>query len=139
MESLKHHNLVKEIYKYVISCKNVEKSLIESDIFEVSGNVTRMPEGFIPDLYYKYNNLLIIGEAKTDEDFQREHSMQQYISYLNCLKKYSSEYMCIFIIAVPWQTTKTACRIINKLESDNNNLKIVVINEMGVYRSYEKD
>ena len=47
--------------------------------------------------------------------------------------------MSIFIIAVPWQATKTACRIINKLASDNNNLKIVVINEMGVYRSYEKD
>ena len=91
MESLKHHNLVKKMYEYIVNGENIVVSLIESDIFEVDGKVTRMPEGFIPDLYYKYNGLLIIGEAKTDKDFEREHSLQQYISYLKYLKKYSNE------------------------------------------------
>ena len=85
MESLKHHNLVKKMNEYIVNYENAEISLVESDIFEVNGKVTRMPEGFVPDLYYKYNGLLIIGEAKTDSDFEREHSLQQYISYLKTL------------------------------------------------------
>ena len=139
MESLKHHNLVKKMNEYIVNYENAEVSLVESDIFEVNGKVTRMPEGFVPDLYYKYNGLLIIGEAKTDSDFEREHSLQQYISYLKYLKKYSDEYRCIFIIAVPWETTKTACRIINKLAIENDKLEIIFINEMGVYKKYEKN
>lgn len=139
MESSKHHELVKKINEYVVNIENVEASLIESDIFEVSGKVTRMPEGFVPDLYYKYDNLLIVGEAKTDSDLEREHSLQQYVSYLNYLKKYFNKYKCIFIIAVPWQTTKTAFKIIKKMAINNEYLSIVVINEMGVYKTYEKN
>lgn len=139
MESLKHHNLVKKMYEYIVNGENIVVSLIESDIFEVDGKVTRMPEGFIPDLYYKYNGLLIIGEAKTDKDFEREHSLQQYISYLKYLKKYSNECRCIFIIAVSWETTKTAFRIISKLAIENDRIEIIFMNEMGVYKKYEKN
>ena len=102
MESNKHHTLVKKIYEYVKGINFVEEKLIESDIFEVSGNVTRMPEGVIPDLFYKHDNLLIIGEAKTDEDLEREHSLYQYQVYFNYLRNKSRKGMeCIFVMAVP--------------------------------------
>ena len=55
MESIIHHNLVKKIYNYVSACQNIEEKLIESDVFEVKGNITRMLEGYIPDVYYDYN------------------------------------------------------------------------------------
>ena len=129
------------MYDYVIDELDVEKSLIETDIFEVSGNVTRMPEGFVPDLYYKYNGKLIIGEAKTEPDIEREHSLQQYQSYSKYLKKHSEEgYGCVFIIAVPWDATITASRIIKKMFGyPNCDVKIIVFNEMGVYKKYEKN
>ncbi len=139
MESNKHHSLVKKIYKYVSTLDYVEDKLIESDIFEVNGNVTRTPEGFVPDLFYNHNNTFIIGEAKTDEDFEREHSLLQYKSYFNLLKEKSNNgYNCIFVIGVPWETTKAAIRLCNKY-AENIRVKIVVINELGVYKEYEKD
>ncbi len=139
MESGKHHSLVKTIYNYVSNLDYVEEKLIESDIFEVNGQVTKMPEGFIPDLFYKYKNIVIIGEAKTDKDLEREHSYNQYRSYVNYLKVHLElGFDCVLILAVPWEASITAYRIIKKITEDNN-IKIVIMNEMGVYKEYEKN
>ncbi len=139
MESNKHHSLVKKIYEYVSSLDYIEDKLIESDIFEVNGNVTRTPEGYIPDLFYNHDKVFIIGEAKTDEDFEREHSLLQYKSYFSLIKEKSNMgYKCIFVIGVPWETTKAAIRLCNK-HAENTKVKIVVINELGVYKEYEKN
>ena len=98
-----------------------------------------MPEGFVPDLYYKFNDVLIIGEAKTDEDFDRDHSKMQYGSYYKYLNKFLSQgYKCMFIIAVPWETSIAACSLVKKLSS-NNSICSIVINELGVYKEYEKN
>ena len=42
-----------------------------------------MQEGYVPDLYYKYNDLIIIGEAKTENDLERVHSINQFESLYN--------------------------------------------------------
>ena len=86
MESRTHHSLVTMLYEYISDFSEVEQSLIESDIYEVGGSVTRMAEGFVPDLYYNHNKLTIIGEAKTEEDLERSHSIEQYKSYIKHLK-----------------------------------------------------
>ena len=113
MESAVHHNLVKKIYNYVSTYPNIEKKLIESDIFEIKENVTRMLEGYIPDVYYNYNNITIIGEAKTENDLETAHSINQYISYLQHLKIHANNGSeCVFIIAVPWQASISAYKII---------------------------
>ena len=139
MESKKHHNLVRIMYDYVIKSEKVEKSLVQSDIFEIVGNVTRMPEGYVPDLYYKYNNRIIIGEAKTDSDLDREHSILQFKSYINHLKNYiNTGCNCLFIIAVPWEASIAAARIIKKIIGDED-INLIVLNESGVFRKYEKN
>lgn len=139
MESKKHHSLVKIIYDYVIGNEEVEESLVQSDIFEIKGNVTRMPEGFVPDLYYKYDNKIILGEAKTDSDLDREHSILQFKSYINYLKRYSNlDYDCMFIIAVPWEASIAASRIIRRIINEEN-INLIVLNESGVFRKYEKN
>lgn len=139
MESNKHHALVKKIISYITNDGHIEKSLIESDIFEVQGKVTRMPEGFIPDVFYSYNNKVIIGEAKTDSDLERQHSFNQYESYLKYLNRYGDEYECVFILAVPWDASKTAFRIIKSRLENESNIKIVILNEAGVFKKYEKN
>jgi hypothetical protein len=139
VESKKHHSLVKIIYDYVIENEEVEESLVQSDIFEIKGNVTRMPEGFVPDLYYKYDNKIILGEAKTDSDLDREHSILQFKSYINYLKRYSNlDYDCMFIIAVPWEASIAASRIIRRIINEEN-INLIVLNESGVFRKYEKN
>ncbi len=139
MESKTHHNLVKIIYNYVSNYPKVKKELIQSDIFEISGNVIRMHEGYIPDVYYNFNNLIIIGEAKTEKDLETWHSTKQIESYINHLKRYeSSEYNTILIIAVPWQASITAYRILKRMISSDN-ITAIVINELGVYKKNEKN
>ncbi len=139
MESIKHHSLAEKIYEYVSSLDYIESKLIQLDIPEVSGNVTRMPVGYIPDLFYEHNNTLVIGEAKTDDDFEREHSFLQYKSYFDFINKKSKMgYKCIFVMGVPWETTRAAIRVCNRF-SENINVKIVIINELGVYKEYEKN
>ena len=44
MESRTHHSLVTMLYEYISDFSEVEQSLIESDIYEVGGSVTRMAE-----------------------------------------------------------------------------------------------
>ena len=139
MESKKHHTLVKKIYEYVSSLDFIENKLIQTDIFEISGNVTRMPEGYVPDLFYNHNDSIIIGEAKTDDDLERDHSLHQYESYFNYIQEKSKKgCSCTFVMAVPWEAVKAAIRICKKY-SDSSNVKIVIINELGVYKEYEKN
>lgn len=139
MESYTHNKLVKKIYNYIQTYKKVKKDLIECDIFEVKGKVTRMLEGFIPDVYYDYNNLTIIGEAKSENDLERIHSIKQYKSYIHHLqKKIDNGNEGILIIAVPWQASVSAYRIIKRLIINNSKIKIIVMNEVGVYKEYEK-
>ena len=140
MESKAHHTLVKYIFKYVSNISDVETGLIESDIYEINGNVTRMKEGFVPDLYYNFNDFCIIGEAKTEDDLDREHSINQYKSYISHLeKKYSNGNKCLIVVAVPWGASITAYKIVKRIIGDKIGIKLVIINELGVYREYEKN
>ena len=139
MESNVHHNLVKKTNEFVSNQLNIKKSVIECDIFEISGNVSRMEEGYVPDLYYNYNELIIIGEAKTENDLERTHSLQQFESYIKHLDKYyKMRYKAVLIVAVPWQASISAYRILKRMIFDKN-IKLIIINELGVYKEYEKD
>ena len=42
--------------------------------------------GCIPDLFLTDTSISLIGEAKTIADYQTNHSMNQYIHYINFLK-----------------------------------------------------
>ena len=138
MESREHHQLVKILYNYVSSIASIESSLIESDIYEINGNVTHMAEGFVPDLYYNHNNITIIGEAKTEIDLEKEHSINQYKSYINHLdNKIKEGNKCILVMSVPWGTSVSAFKLLKRLI--NNNIILVVINELGEYKVYEKN
>lgn len=57
--------------------------LIQSDLPESKVKPDRTIENFIPDIRLDTNTIKIIGEAKTDEDTMRKHSLEQYDSYLN--------------------------------------------------------
>lgn len=112
--------------------------MVESDIYEIKGNVTRMPEGYVPDVYYNYKNIIIIGEAKSEKDLEISHSIEQYKSYIKYLNLHASYgKKCIIIIATPWQASISAYKIFKRLI--NKKIKLIIVNEVGVYREYEKN
>lgn len=54
---------------------------------------------FIPDLFYQDDKKIIIGEAKTDDDFDRMHSLDQYKSYIDECNLFKGEKIIVFCVS----------------------------------------
>lgn len=134
MESKKHINLVKIIYNYILGLVDEKnRCLIEIDSYGQRSNI-RIVNNLIPDVYYSFNNLMIIGEAKTELDFERKHSLQQYDAYINECSIFQGE--AVLIVGVPWQIIASAKNYFKRRKNrERINFKIIIIDEMG--RSYE--
>lgn len=116
-ESANHKRLVELVIKYVedkVGCDYV--CFIETDISDEHSLPQMTEEGFRPDVFFEYNGIMIIGEAKTSDDIMRKHSLCQYISYLRKCSLYTGN--AEFVIAVPWFDQASANNILKKLRSD---------------------
>lgn len=130
MESQAHIDLVKRIYEYVLRIVGEQNHcLIEMDSLGNNSNV-RVINNFIPDLYYSFGNQLIIGEAKTERDFDRKHSMQQYDAYIKECSVYQGE--AVLVVGVPWQLSATARNYFRRKKNNGEiEFSVVVVDEMG--------
>ena len=100
-ESDTHQKLVLRLIKYVSEIVGLEfKCFIQADICTGFELPSQMDEGFRPDVYFEHNNVLIIGEAKTDDDVSRQHSVEQYRSYLRTCQQYHGR--AIYVMTVPY-------------------------------------
>ena len=87
-------------------------------------------EGFRPDVYYCYQDTLIIGEAKTSSDIERLHSREQYESYIKKCALFQGQ--AILLIAVPWMDHATANNIVKKIAKRHpGNYKIRILDGIG--------
>ncbi len=80
---------VRNIVEYISTMPFVMPELIESDLPEYSTRTTQALNRYYPDVYYCDNSSIIIGEAKTDNDIYKPHTMSQldaYISHLGIFK-----------------------------------------------------
>ncbi len=129
-ESKSHIDLVAVAIKYT-------KTLVSSELYAMiqcdSADFTRPTkaiENFIPDVYFWHDKHLIIGEAKTLEDFERPHSRKQFEAYIKECKNFYGE--ATLIISVPWQLVATAKnyfrRLKRELQSDST---VIVLDETG--------
>lgn len=117
-ESKKHMDLVRSLKSYVEKIPEIEGSLIRSDLPESVEKPLPMSDGFRPDIYYEYLNLLVIGEAKTSFDFERKHSIEQYNSYLRRCNLFFGK--AVFILAVPWTEYVSAKNLVRQILKKNN-------------------
>jgi len=91
---------------------------------------------FRPDLYYNHNNRLIIGEAKTDDDFDRPHSIAQYKSYMEECKIFNGGAMIIF--SCSWKVAPAFANLVRNIRrSGSYDVKVSIINELGLFRTIE--
>lgn len=89
-----------------------------------------------PDLYYNHDDTLIIGEAKTDEDFDRPHSIAQYRSYMKECEMFSGR--AIIILSCSWRVSPAFANLIRNIRrSGSYNTQVRIINELGLYRTIE--
>lgn len=112
-ESAEHLQLVNLIIDEVVSIVGeTNKCFIMTDVADGYALSPLMEDGYRPDVYYQYQNKLIIGEAKTSKDITRIHSKLQYESYLKECFLFEGEAM--FIVAVPWTEHATIHNILKK-------------------------
>jgi len=121
------NRLVEETEKIVPSNN---KSLIYSDKPTSLSKPPRTNENFVPDLYYCFKDLLIIGEAKTADDVEREHSLSQYESYVEAAISFKGKSILIF--ASPWFTKNTMKNNIRKIfKKYNSHIECRFLTELG--------
>lgn len=92
MESLTHMSFVKKIADYVPTIPNdFIRNLL---CVELPGEYNRCPQIIgrsIPDVFYNDSNYIILGEAKTDNDIDNEHTQIQLNDYINEVRTYDVE------------------------------------------------
>ncbi len=113
-ESGQHKKLVEIIAEYVEGRVGRDYiCFIETDLYDNRPLPQLTEEGFRPDLFFEYNGLMIIGEAKTSNDVSRAHSLAQYASYLKKCSLYTGK--AEFIMAVPWMEQARANNIVKEI------------------------
>jgi hypothetical protein len=88
--------------------------------------------GFVPDVYAFDAPLttVIVGEAKTGDDLETQHSKKQFEAFLAFLGRQQTG---IFILAVPWQLKRRAEAIISNISaaSDAITVKTILLDDLG--------
>ena len=136
-ESDKHIMLVKILHESILSFI----PLNQSSILQIDSPSTSKPSsvfnGFVPDAYFDFDNITIIGEAKTDSDFQRKHSLAQYEAYMDTLDNEHSYGKEVYLyIAVSWQICNHAYNFFKSLKKKKGSkCKIVIVSDNK--RKYE--
>lgn len=130
MESQAHIDLVNRVLEYsklIIPQDNY--NLIQVDSDGANSNF-RTNNNFVPDVFYKFDDLLVIGEAKTYDDFERKHSKEQYDDYIDECRYYSGT--AKLVIGVPWQLVMTAKNYFKRIKKrENLDFEIIIVNEIG--------
>ena len=114
-ESFQHQQLVRLLRSDALKLiPSGCEGLIQQDTPDSLSLPAKTIEGFRPDIYYCFEDLLIIGEAKTADDVERRHSRAQYEAYLKECAKFQGK--AFLIIAVPWLERATANNIVQNLK-----------------------
>lgn len=130
-ESAQHLQLVSLIIDEVVGIVGeTNKCFIMSDVADGYALSPLMKDGYRPDVYYQYQNRLIIGEAKTSNDVSRIHSKLQYESYIKECSLFGGN--AVFVVAVPWTEHATIHNIIKKLQQKYpGTYKVRIIDGIG--------
>lgn len=102
---------------------------LKADLFECE-KPSLVYGSFVPDVMYCYNGLLIIGEAKTFDDYDREHSYKQYESYMKECQRFPGE--TYIVICIPWAlfiSAKNHFKLLKKKYCENTN--VIVLTDNG--------
>lgn len=112
-ESAKHVDLINLMKNRICSNEDVDAALILVDDPTDRKNGPPTINGYKPDLYYDFNDLLVIGEAKTKDDLLNEHTKSQIETYIKLCANYTGNSR--LYLAVPWMESVLANNLIKKI------------------------
>lgn len=97
-ESQLHMDLVRKIALYVKQLiPDFSASLLDAELPEY-GRTPQCLYGYYPDIRYRDNNVIIIGEAKTQNDIDNDHTEAQLNAYIDELQTYNLQRHIIFCV-----------------------------------------
>jgi len=122
-ESIVHINYVRKMVDYLSVLIPIgDRSLVLVDLPESSRKPDRTIGNFIPDLYYKNTGCLIIGEAKTENDIDRKHSIDQFESYIVETSLFNGE--SHIVICTSLYSFARIKNLIRRMKMEQNSLTI---------------
>ena len=128
MESLTHMSFVKKIADYVVTIPNdFTRNLL---CVELPGEYNRCPQIIgrsIPDVYYNDPNCVIVGEAKTDNDIDRDHTLIQLNDYINEVRTYDAERNIVLCTSIIGFSRMKNIIVTKKMQEDLNDIRFHVI------------
>lgn len=96
-ESHAHLTYVRHIVNFIPTIvTDFASALLCADLPESEHQTTTTISGFYPDVYYHSLTDMVIGEAKTDGDIEREHTDLQIDSYIKELQTFDARKHLIF-------------------------------------------
>ena len=114
-ESLLHMDLVRTIALYIKQITpDFSASLLDAELPEY-GRTPQCLYGYYPDIRYRDNNSIIIGEAKTQYDIDNDHTEAQLNAYIDELLTYNLQLHIIYCVPfVSYAQMKNYLRHIKK-------------------------
>ena len=128
-ESNIHVQLVNIAYDYI---EKIVPEGCNHFIQKDSPDDSRPPiiDGFIPDVFFQFGDLLVLGEAKRIDDFDRLHSKKQFEAYMNYCRHFCGK--SVMVVSVPWQLVMSAKNYLRLIKNrTKQKTEVVVINESG--------
>lgn len=128
MESLTHMTFVKKIADYVSTIPgDFTRNLL---CVELPGEYNRCPQiigGSIPDVFYNDSNYIILGEAKTDNDIDQEHTQRQLSDYINEARTYDADRNIVLCTSIMGFSRMKNIIVIKKMKEQLDDIKFHVI------------
>lgn len=133
-ESIKHTALVRIILDYIDRAHSGIPALgVLNDLpSPLRAEKPNRIGGYVPDVYAFDAPLttVIIGEAKTPDDLETDHSTKQMTAFLSFL---GQQKQGIFILAVPWALKRRAAAIVSALRESigATSVTTVTLDDLG--------
>lgn len=118
-ESSQHRDLVRHIVPYLDTISGICPDFIEADLSDYNTRTTRVVGGYYPDVFYRDNEKIVIGEAKTENDLLTPHTEKQISSYISEVLLFPGQKH--IIISVPFIIANTLFNFINRKYDDDSN------------------
>ena len=128
MESLTHMAFVKKIADYVSTIpEDFTRNLL---CVELPGDYNRCPQIIgrsIPDVFYNDSDYIILGEAKTDNDIDQEHTQRQLNDYINEARTYDAERNIVLCTSIMGFSRMKNIIVTKKMKEQLDDIKFHVI------------
>ena len=97
---------------------------------ELPGEYNRCPQiigGSIPDVFYNDSNYIILGEAKTDNDIDQEHTQRQLNDYINEARTYDADRNIVLCTSIMGFSRMKNIIVTKKMKEQLKDIKFHVI------------